>query len=298
MLYGAGIALTTLIAGSATAPFAIYHFNRFALYGVIANLIAIPITGLWIMPWAIAAFALMCLGLEGLALTPMGWGIGAVVAVAREVSSWPDAVLLVRAVPVACLVAVAAGGLWLALWQGRLRLAGVLPMLAAIPIALLDRPPDIFAGRAPGAFAVRLADGGLAVSPGTRSYTRDLWLRRAGLGAAAPWPRPGAPAAGQLACDRLGCVRAGTGPVVAIVTDRAALLEDCARAAAVIAAVAVKRWRCRGPDPIIDRRARYSNGAHALWSEGDTVRVRSVAQGRGLRPWTAQYRRNKAAKRP
>ena len=298
MLYGVGIALTTVIAGSATAPFAIYHFNRFALYGVVANLIAIPITGLWIMPWAIAAFALMPLGLEGLALAPMGWGIGAVVVVAREVSSWPDAVLLVPAVPTACLAAVAAGGLWLALWRGRLRLAGVPAMLAAIPIALVERPPDVLTGRAPKAFAVRLADGRLAVSPGTRGYTRGLWLRRAGLRAAAAWPRPGAPPLGGLACDRLGCVRAGPGPVVAIVADRAALLEDCARAAVVIAAVTVRKRHCRGPDPIVDRSARYRNGAHALWLEESGVRVRSVAEGRGLRPWTAQYRRNKADSRP
>ncbi len=298
LLYGAGIALTTLIAGSVTAPFAIYHFNRFAVYGVIANLIAIPITGLWIMPWAVAAFALMPLGLEGLALTPMGWGIGAVVAVAREVSSWPDAVLLVPAVPTACLAAVAVGGLWLALWRGRLRWAGVPAVLAAIPLALLERPPDILTGRAPKAFAVRLADGMLAISPATRGYTRDLWLRRAGLRTAAQWPRPGAAPVGRLACDRLGCIRAGPGPVVAILTDRAALLEDCARAAVLVAAIIVRKRRCPGPDPIIDWRARYRHGAHALWLEENGVRVRSAAEGRGLRPWTTQYRRNKAASRP
>ncbi len=298
MLYGLGIALTTLIAGSVTAPFAIYHFNRFALYGVIANLIAIPITGLWIMPWAIAAFALMPLGLEALALTPMGWGIGAVIAVAREVSSWPDAVLLVPAVPGACLVAVAIGGLWLALWRGRLRLAGALPVMAALPLALLERPPDILTGRAPKAFAVRLADGRLAVSPGTRGYTRKLWLRRAGFRQAAPWPGPGDPAIGGLACDRLGCARPDPGPVLAIIVDRAALPEDCARAAVIVAAVTVRARRCRGPDRIIDRRARYRQGAHALWLDGDSIRVRSVAEERGLRPWTAQYRRNNAAKRP
>ena len=55
-IYLTGIALTTLIAGSATAPFVLYHFNRFAGYGLVANLVAVPLTALWIMPWAMAAF--------------------------------------------------------------------------------------------------------------------------------------------------------------------------------------------------------------------------------------------------
>ena len=47
LLYLVGVAVTTIIAGSATAPFAIYHFNRFAEYGLLANLAAVPLTGLW-----------------------------------------------------------------------------------------------------------------------------------------------------------------------------------------------------------------------------------------------------------
>ena len=74
MFYLAGVALTTLIAGVATAPFAIFHFNRFAGYGLAANLIAVPVTALWVMPWAMAAFLLMLFGFEAAALTPMGWG--------------------------------------------------------------------------------------------------------------------------------------------------------------------------------------------------------------------------------
>ncbi len=56
MLYLGGIMLTSLIASLATAPFALYHFNRVAVAGLLANMIAVPLTGLWIMPWAIGAF--------------------------------------------------------------------------------------------------------------------------------------------------------------------------------------------------------------------------------------------------
>ena len=74
--------LTTLIASSATAPFAIYHFNGIALYGLLSNLAAVPIMAMWNMPFGILGFLLMPFGLEGLALVPMEWGIGAVLSIA------------------------------------------------------------------------------------------------------------------------------------------------------------------------------------------------------------------------
>jgi competence protein ComEC len=56
LVYLAGVILSTLVAGTATAPFAVYHFNRFQVYGIAANMIAVPVTGFWIMPWAVMPF--------------------------------------------------------------------------------------------------------------------------------------------------------------------------------------------------------------------------------------------------
>ena len=81
--------LTSLIATVATAAFAIYHFNRFTGYGVIANMLAIPITGSWVMPFLIIALLLMPFGLESLALEPAGWGISAILWTARTVAGLP-----------------------------------------------------------------------------------------------------------------------------------------------------------------------------------------------------------------
>ena len=61
--YLAGIALTTLIAGRAASLFALHHFGRVSSYGMLANLVAIPVTALWIMPSAIVSVLAMPLGL-------------------------------------------------------------------------------------------------------------------------------------------------------------------------------------------------------------------------------------------
>ena len=58
-LYLGAVLLTTLVASVATVAFALYHFNRVAMCGLAANLIAVPLTALWVMPFALAAFILL-----------------------------------------------------------------------------------------------------------------------------------------------------------------------------------------------------------------------------------------------
>jgi competence protein ComEC len=105
--------LTSLIATLATAAFGIYHFNRFTGYGVVANMLAVPITGFWVMPFLILSLLLMPFGLESLALMPAGWGIEAILWTARTVAGWPGAVSVVRAMPPLGIALVSVGGLWL-----------------------------------------------------------------------------------------------------------------------------------------------------------------------------------------
>lgn len=127
-LYIGGVMLTTLIAGLATAPFAAFHFNRVATYSLAGNLVAVPVMALWIMPWALVTYLLFPLGWQELALAPMAWGIGVVLEVAESVASWPGAVRLVPAMPVAFLGLMTLGGLWLCLWNTRLRILGIVCM--------------------------------------------------------------------------------------------------------------------------------------------------------------------------
>ena len=43
----AGLVLASLVAGLATTPYAAYHFHRLAPYGVLANLLAMPVVSAW-----------------------------------------------------------------------------------------------------------------------------------------------------------------------------------------------------------------------------------------------------------
>ena len=291
-LYVGGVALTTLIAGSVTAPFAVYHFNCFAAFGLAANLIAVPVTAFWIMPWAVAAFLLMPFGLEAAALTPMGWGTGVVIAVAETVAAWPGAMILLPAMPVWGLVVLVAGGLWLCLWRRPWRLWGVAGITVGLLSILVVRPPDILIDGAGRLLAVRTEDGLLAVSSRKAArFNRQVWLRRAGQEEAPPlWPKEG-DGGGRMACDALGCIYRAKGHVVGLVRRAEALGEDCWHADVVVSVVPV-RAPCPSADTVIDRFDLWREGGHAVWmKDGERVRVESVNESRGRRPWVVRRKR-------
>ena len=289
LVYAAGVALTSLVAGIATGPFAVYHFNRIADYGLLANLGAVPITGFWIMPWGLVSLILMPFGLEGIALAPMGWGIDAVVWIARQVAAQPGAVTLVPAMPPAALLAIAVGGLWLCLWRSRWRFLGIAVIGGGIVLAGLERRPDILVDGDAKVMATRGEDGRLWISTRQRGrFVSDIWLRRDGQAEAPTWPRDGrgAPAAG-LSCDTLGCIQRRDDQTIAFVRDPRAFEEDCGRADLVVSAVPA--WDlCEGPETVVDRFDLWRGGSHAIWLGGASARVESVAGSRGERPWVAR----------
>lgn len=283
-LYFAGMILTTLVAAAATGPFAAYHFNRFAVYQLIANFAAVPLTAVWIMPWATLVYFLMPFGLEDLALAPMSWGVDALIWVAQTVTAWPHAVLPLPSMPSAGLALITLGGLWLCLWRRACRFAGVLPIVLGCATVFLVRPPDVIVAPEGGLFAVRGEDGDLLFPDQKgQAFLRDVWQRRAGAG------EPDGGAGSTLRCDRLGCIYRHNGRLVAFIRESAALAEDCAVADAVISWGVIRPDRCLGPSLRIDRRSLAAGGGHALWLPADgPLRIEAVQDSRGERPWSAQ----------
>jgi competence protein ComEC len=283
LLYLGGVALTTAIATVATAPFAAFHFQRLATYGVVANLAAVPLTAFWIMPWGLAAFALMPLGLEELALRPMGWGIDALLRIAGGAADWPGAAVVVPAMPGWGLGLIAVGGLWLCLWRRAWRYCGLAAVGLGVASLWLAPRPDILINGDGRLMAVRGADGDLLVSSSrVERFAADIWLRRNGQETAQPWPESGEHGDG-LRCDPLGCIYDRGDLRVSLVRDPLALAEDCRAADAVVAPVPVPR-DCRAR-PVVDRFDVWRHGAHALFLEGDRIRIETVAERVGDRPW-------------
>ena len=304
LLYIGGVALTTVIAGLATAPYAVFHFNRFAVYGLAANLVAVPVTALWVMPWAVGAFILMPFGAEHLALAPMAWGIDIIVTVAETVSSWPGAVSLMPSMPTWGVVVLTAGGLWLCLWRYRWRLLGVAGILAGLLTLYLADIPDILIDGKGRLMAVRSGDGLFAVSSRrAASFSRKSWYRLAGQedDRRQVWPAQGSAPGLNMACDSFGCIYRHKGQTVAFVRREGALIEDCWAADIVISLVPL-RHGCPSAHTVIDRFDLWRNGAHAVWLAEKTgngvkrARVERVNESRGWRPWVVRPEPRKSKK--
>lgn len=305
-----GLALTSLIAGLATAPYGAFHFNRVAVYGLAANLAAMPVVSLLVMPAGLAACLLMPFGLEAIPLAAMGLGIETALAIAHAVASWPGAVHMVPQMPLTALGLMTVGGLWLALWRTGWRLWGIAAIALGGVLAVHPTPPDVYVNRSGSLVALRTATGELVFLPRQQSgYEAESWLRNAGINpnlrparprvapdVAVPEPAgvTAAPATGSVGaragpsttiqCDPLGCIAAQAGLTLALVRDPAAFAEDCARADIVVSTV-VPPGTCAATALVIGPRELAAGGATIIRRSGPALLVETAAERAGIRPW-------------
>jgi len=276
VLYGAGLALTSLLAGTASLPFAMYHFGQATLYYVPANMLAVPLAAFWIMPWGLAVLALMPLGLEHLALVPMGWGIQGVTAIAHSVAAWPAAILPVAQSPPWGLALVAVGLAWTGIFRGRLRLAGLAPLALGLAAFVFVQRPDILVGPDARLIALRLADRvAVEQASGLSSFESQapahLWgIAAAGFDTAGP----------GLVCSASACRATIRGQVAVLARDSAGI--DCS--AAVILSAAWLHAACL-TTPVIDHAFVQRAGATAIRLERLGPSLTTDQALRGARPW-------------
>ncbi len=173
--------MTSTLAGFATAPFAAYHFNRLVIWGLPANLLATPLMGLWIMPCIVLVAILAPFGLAGGVLAALGFGIGIILNVAAYFGSGDSALKGVAAGSPMVLLLIVIGGLWLIIWRGWLRVAGIMPLMTGLFLWAFVARSDLFIATDAALIAGRGEDGRLWVSRSrAETYSAELWLRRDG----------------------------------------------------------------------------------------------------------------------
>jgi len=270
------LALTSLLAGTASAPFAAYHFGHFQLYFIVANLAAVPITAFLVMPAGLATLALMPLGLEHLVLAPMGWGINGILWIGRTVSGWPAATLAVPGMPAWGLLVVAAGLAWLGLWRSRMRLAGVAVIAAGLLSCLATQPPDVLVSSDARLIAFRDGAYWTQSRSGVSGFVHDAWQDHLAAGPLQSLQegKPAECTASACRIDHLGLL---------ILRD-AARVTDCTGIRLLVSAEPA-RGECPSGVPYIDRFSVWRDGAHAAWLTPDGLRILSDRAYRGERPW-------------
>jgi competence protein ComEC len=185
-------------------------------------------------------------------------------------------------------VLVIVGGLWCALWGTRWRLIGLVPIVLGLMLAPTGRRPDVLIGRGGSIVAVRTDTGQLSALAGRGSnFELARWLEHDGDS------RPPAEVAKASAfrCDSHGCTARVKGVLLAVANSPVALRDDCAVAAILVVKFARPK-SCAPPGPAIDTEDLSTRGAHALRIDGRQIRIETVADTRGDRPWAPQLRRD------
>jgi competence protein ComEC len=176
----ATLVVSSALAGFATAPVAAVHFNRIADYGLLANLLAVPVMGTLVMPFAVLAALLAPFGLEAPALWVMEQAVRWILFVAAAVGGMEGAVTGVPTPSAAVLPLMAMAGLWLVLTRGWLRLAAVLPLVASLVLWAGASRPVLLISADGGLLGLMGAEGrALSVAKGA-GFSATSWLENDG----------------------------------------------------------------------------------------------------------------------
>jgi competence protein ComEC len=276
-----GLTTASLLAGLATTPYAAYHFHRVAPYGVLANLLAMPVVSAWVMPMGILGVVAIPFGFDTECWRQMGYGIEWMDAVAQWVASLPGAFGRVAAFGTGPLLVATAALLVIGLLKTPLRWSGALLAVLAIIWAVRSPLPDVLVAADGRTFAVRGADGRLAF----HHSGGDTFAIREWLAADADGRDLHDRGLGQgMTCDGSGCIgKLADGALIAYALEPDAFEDDCRRAALVIA------LRTAPPDcaaMIVGRDEWRQRGALALRRAGSGFIVDSARPENFDRPWS------------
>ena len=172
--------VSSLVAGLATAPFAALHFNHVAHYGLLANVMSVPVMGVAVMPAAVMAALLAPLGLEQIPLWIMAQGLRWILTVAEFVSGLEGARGAVKGGGAKVLALVSLGGVIVLLWQGHLRWIGCVLVAAGIWIWMATPRPKILISDTGGLVGVMTPEGRALSKAKGQGFVARNWLENDG----------------------------------------------------------------------------------------------------------------------
>ena len=154
---------TGVAAEAALVPITLDHFGCNGAYGILANVVAIPLSSFVIMPAMILALLLEPVGLADSCYTVLRLSLDLLITMSLEVQRWPGAVIRAPAFPTSATPLFVFGGLWLLLWRTRMRWFGLAPLGTAAALMIAAAPADLLVSKDGRHAAVRLDDGQLAM---------------------------------------------------------------------------------------------------------------------------------------
>lgn len=275
------VVISSAVAGLATAPIGAAHFNTVAHYGLLANLLSVPLMGFLVIPAAVLSLVLAPFGLEGGGLWLMGLGLRWILGVADYVAAMDGARGYVMGPGMIVLPMLALGSIWLILWQGRSRLIGVIPMIMAFFLwGQGDRPTALVSDSA-SIIGIMTEDGRALSKPKDAGFVASNWLENDGDPvaqdkAALRWGED----TGRIKSKQIGDIE-----LVHVIGKKAVATINTCRADQVIVA-SVKPEQTITGCTVIDPITLRDTGAVAFYEKAGKVTMQTARDTSGDRLWS------------
>ena len=274
------LVLSSFVAGVATAPFAAVHFNQWAAYGLLANVLAVPAMGTIVIPGAVLAAILAPFGWEAVGLEVMGLGLRWILWVANWVSALDGARIPIVTPQSFVLPLIALAGCWLILWQGAGRIIGVMGLcVAMLAWTQAERPNVLISDQ--GKLVGVMQDGKRVLSKAKgQGFVARTWLENDGDSVS----QEDAAARGDSSRRPVFSAPFGPYEVVHLKGKRGfETFETCATDEILVSDQVVDQMlSCR----IFDRERLLRTGSVALWLTDGKNEIETVAEKRGRRLWS------------
>lgn len=285
----AGALAISLVAGLATEPFALYHFQRLAAYGLPVNLAAAPIVSFLIAPAAVAALLLAPFGWGDEALALMAWGCDLVIGVSAAFAERPEAVRALPRPPDAAFLLCVAAILWGAVWRGALRWGACAPLAAAAWLYATAPQPVLAFDAAMRVLYVRTNETPhepwrLLRAAGRSPYARERLGEMLGVP-----PRRSDRLAPPEGCDEARCVITHLAQPVIVARTADAFAAPCIAGAWTLTPLEAPpdyAARC-GPLALIDARDLAAQGGGFMRSVDAELQTTRTRAPDARRPWSA-----------
>ncbi|MCF6443597.1 ComEC/Rec2 family competence protein [Nereida sp. MMG025] len=189
------VVVSSAVAGAATAPIAAIHFNQIVHLGLFANVIAVPVMGMVVVPGAVIAAVLWPVGLSWIGFEVMALGCTWILTVADFFGTMDQAVSGVPMPPPAVLPLIAVGGVIFLLWRGVGKWVGPAVGLVALTVWGSGQRPDVLIAGSGGLIGVMTDQGRVISRARGNGFVADNWLENDGAlkvsqeQAAAGWAR-------------------------------------------------------------------------------------------------------------
>jgi competence protein ComEC len=173
-----GLGLTALIAGLATGIFSSLHFHQLSGYGVLGNVLAMPVVTFFVMPLALLSMLLMPYGLEWLPLSGLGQSIEIVIYLANWVADLGGEFKTGRPSSIVTGFLIA-GFIIFVLFRSSIRFFGLLAIITGLVLSVMMpiKIPDVFISEDGKLVGIRYDQQLFVNRTRPSSFISDQWLK-------------------------------------------------------------------------------------------------------------------------